>query len=123
MATSSDTAGSGATADGILRDRSDWDWRHRALVGLAVVTGLIHLYLGPIAFAGFYAAGAGWLLGAAVFLTTYWRRWMYLVAALYAVVQIGLWVASGFQFLQLGAVDKAVELAFIAIAVQLYREG
>ncbi len=123
MATSSETAGSGATADGILRDRSDWDWRHWAVVAFAVVTGLIHLYLGPIAFAGFYVAGVGWLLGAAVFLTSFWRRWMYLMAAAYAVVQIALWLVSGTPFLELGVVDKTIEIALIAIAVQLYREG
>ena len=126
MATSSETAGGEAMAGGVLRDRSDWDWRHRAVIGLAAVTGVIHLYIGVLADPGFapafYAAGVGWFLGAAVFLTSYWRRWMYLLAGLYAVVQILFWVFSGFQFLTIGIVDKVVELAFLALVVVLYRE-
>ena len=107
--------------------RAAFDRRHWAAFGLAVLSGVLHLYVGVLAEPGFapafYLAGVGWLVGAAVFLTPYWRRWMYLVAGVYAVVQIGLWVASGFQFLEVGVVDKLAELALLVLVVVLYREG
>ena len=126
MSTTTETGGSAAETGGLVRSREDWDGRHWAVIGLALLTGVIHLYVGMLADPGFapafYAAGVGWFLGAAVFLTSFWRRWMYLLAAAYAVVQIGFWVLSGFQFLTVGVVDKLAELAFLALVLVLYRD-
>ena len=119
MATTTDAVPAG----GLLRSRDAFDTRQWAVLALAVVTGLVHLYVGLEAGVPFYVAGVGWLVGAAVYLTSFWRRWMYLVAGLYAVVQIALWLLAGTPFFAIGVVDKVVEVAFLALVVQRYREG
>ena len=100
---------------------------HWAAVVLAAVTGAIHLFLGVrvVNFAPamgylFVLAGLGFFGGIAVFLSRYWRRELYLVAAGYAVLQILAWLALG-QFNALGYVDKAVQVGFVALVIYLYR--
>jgi len=91
---------------------------------LAVVTALIHIYLGVTeGLTPFVLAGIGFLLGAVVFLTAYWRRWFYLVAALFAAVQIVLWIVAGMRFFQIGAADKVVQALFVVVVLYLYRAG
>lgn len=93
-------------------------------VALAVLTGLIHVYLGVTrGVPPFTVAGVGFFLGVAVFLTRYWRRAFYLVAAVFAAVQVLLWVLGGMRFFQVGVVDKLVQVALVAVALALYRSG
>lgn len=101
--------------------RSGLEW---VAAGLAVVTGVIHLSLGLTrGIPQFTAAGVGFLLGVAVFLTRYWRRPFYLVAALYAAVQVVLWVQGGMRLFEIAVVDKAVQVAFVAVVLYLYWRG
>lgn len=95
---------------------------HWVAVALAGVTGLIHLSLGLAnGIAPFVVAGVGFLVGIAVFLSRYWRRWLYLVAAAFALVQVVLWLAAGMRFFAIGVVDKAVQVAFVAVTLYLWR--
>jgi hypothetical protein len=104
---------------------------------LALVTGVLHLVLVPqvIGFSRTLAAlfalnGLGFLGGIAVFLTPYWRRELYLVAALYALATIlALFVFQGFgvdafyrggQLNPLAVVTKAAEALLVVVAGVLY---
>jgi len=94
---------------------------HWLAVALALGTGLVHLYLGFVyGLAPFVLAGVGFLVGVVVFFTRYWRPWFYLVAALYAAVQVVLWLASGMRFFQLGFVDKVFQAALVLVVLYLY---
>lgn len=62
---------------------------------LAAVTGAVHLFLAPNVYGFsqtlailFALNGLGFLGGSLLYLSRYWRRELYLVAALYAVVTI-----------------------------------
>jgi hypothetical protein len=102
---------------------------HWVAVLLAAVTGAIHLLLGVrvMSFNAtmgvlFVLAGLGFFGGIVVFLTRYWRRELYLVAAAFAGVQILAWLALG-RFNALGYADKAVQVVFVLLVVYLYRES
>lgn len=69
---------------------------------MAIITGVIHLLLGStiIGFSQqmgilFLLNGLGFLGGTAIYLTSYWRPKLYIIAALYAIATIvGLFVLS-----------------------------
>ena len=71
----------------------------------AVITGVIHLLLGPqvMGFSQllgvlFILNGIGFLGGTIIYLTNYWRSELYLVAAGYAIATIfGLFMFQGFS--------------------------
>jgi len=71
----------------------------------AVITGVIHLLLGPqvMGFSQllgvlFILNGIGFLGGTIIYLSNYWRSELYLVAAGYAVATIfGLFIFQGFS--------------------------
>jgi hypothetical protein len=103
----------------------------------ALVTGVIHLFLGPqvMGFSQqlgvlFILNGLGFLGGIAVYLSRYWRRELYLVAAGYALVTIvALFAFQGFgadAFYRQGSLNplavgaKAAELVLAVCAVYLY---
>jgi len=97
---------------------------HWAAVALAAVSGVIHVYLGVVeGIPPFVVAGVGFFVGIAVFLTRFWRRLFYPVAAVFAFVQIALWLAGGMRFFTLGVVDKVVQAAFVVVVLYLYRVG
>jgi hypothetical protein len=106
---------------------------------LAVVTGVIHLLLGPrvMGFSQtlgilFILNGLGFVGGVVVYLTRYWRRELYLVAALYGLATVLAFFAfQGFgvdAFYRQGSlntmavVSKAVEVLFAAVTAYLYAE-
>lgn len=95
---------------------------HWAAAGLAAVTGAIHLYLYasqgflPFLFAGvvFYTAIIGMALNV-------YRRALYALGVPFTAGQIGLWLYLGMPDATLGAVDKVVQVALIALLVYLFR--
>jgi hypothetical protein len=108
-------------------------------VVLAVVTGVIHLFLAPqvIGFSQtlgvlFALNGLGFLGGVVVYLTRYWRRELYLVAAGYALVTVlAFFFFGGFEgfvsafYMQgelnvMAVVAKAVEALLVVVAGYLY---
>jgi len=78
----------------------------------------------------FILNGVGFLAGLLVYLTRYWRRTLYLVAAAYSVATIlALFVFQGFSveaFYMQGSINpmavitKAAELVLAVVAVVLY---
>jgi hypothetical protein len=108
-------------------------------IALAAVTAVIHLLLAPrvIGFSRtlailFALNGLGFLGGIAVFLTRYWRRELYLVAAGYAIVTcLAFFFFGGFEgfvsaFYMRGelnvmaVVAKAAEGLFAVATLYLY---
>lgn len=104
---------------------------------LAAVTGVIHLFLAPqvIGFSQTLAVlfalnGLGFVGGIFVYLTRYWRRELYLVAAGYGLVTVLAFFAfQGFgvdAFYRQGSlntmavVSKAVEGLFAIVTAYLY---
>ncbi|MFD1586779.1 hypothetical protein ACFR9U_07280 [Halorientalis brevis] len=103
----------------------------------ALVTGVLHLALAPrvMGFSQtmgilFVLNGLGFLGGLLVYLTRYWRRPLYLVAAVYSVATIlALFVFQGFSveaFYMQGSINpmavitKVAELVLAVVAVVLY---
>lgn len=106
---------------------------------LALVTGVIHLFLGPqvMGFSRtlgvlFIFNGLGFVGGVVVYLTRYWRQELYLVAALYGLATVlAFFVFQGFgvdAFYRQGSlnvmavVSKTVEVLFAAVTAYLYAE-
>jgi len=104
---------------------------------LALVTGVLHLLLAPrvIGFSQtlailFALNGLGFLGGIAIFLTRYWRRELYLVAALYALATVlALFVFQGFgidafysqgQLNPMAVISKVAEALLAVVAGFLY---
>lgn len=119
---------------------SRWETRslatlHWVAVGLAAVTGLVHLALGladvgtPMGIS-FLLAGLGFFAGIALLLRGYRPRLLYLLGIAYTGLQIVLYVAFNWPnvvFLAdggvyvVGVVDKVVQIALVATLVALYR--
>lgn len=97
-----------------------------AILG-ALVSAVIHLYLAPsiLAFSQtsgilFYLNGIGWLGGILVFVSRFWRREFYLVAAAYAIITvIAFFVMSG-DLSGLALPSKAAEIVVAAVSLYLY---
>ena len=97
-----------------------------AILG-ALVSAVIHLYLAPsiLAFSQtsgilFILNGVGWLGGILVFLSRFWRRELYLVAAAYAIITvIAFFVISG-DLSGLALLSKAAEIVVAAVSIYLY---
>lgn len=104
---------------------------------LAVVTGVIHLLLGPrvMGFSQmlgilFILNGLGFVGGIVVYLTRYWRRELYLVAAVYGLATVvaffgfqGFGLDAFYQqgsLNQMAVVAKAAEVLFAAVTLYLY---
>lgn len=93
-----------------------------AAIGLAFVTGIIHVYAGvtegrvPV-----LLAGVGFLAAIGLFLVDYRRRQLYLVGILYTLVQLPLWyVAKAGEYTPIGYVDKTVQVVLILVLAGLY---
>lgn len=89
---------------------------HWLVVGLLVITGVIHLYAGfvegriPVT-----------LAGVGLFLLDYRRRVLYVVGIVYTGIQIPLWyVAKVGEFTLLGYADKVVQIVIIVLLAYLY---
>lgn len=100
---------------------------HWGGIALAGATGLLHLYLvvlnGPSMLGiTFAVAGIGFLGGAAVLAldVDVPRRPLYALGALWTLGQIVAWyVINAGSFSTLGYVDKAIQVALIAVLVLL----
>lgn len=113
---------------------------HWAAAVFAAITGIVHLYLGVILlgsgatarFGGvslgigfntlFLIGGVGYFVGLGVFLTRYWRRAFYLLAAAYPGLMIIWWLANGTPLFTVGAPDKVIQLLLVITALYLYRQ-
>lgn len=105
---------------------------------LAAITGAVHLFLAPnvIGFSQtlailFALNGLGFLGGIVLYLSPYWRRELYLVAALYAVVTIlallafNDWAIVQSFYMQgdlnpMAVVSKSAEALLAVCALYLY---
>ena len=100
---------------------------HWVGAALAVVTGVLHLYLGALFITdpmgwSFLFAGVGFLGGVAALLVDYRRRLLYLLGVPFTAGQIVAWyVVNAPEFSALGYLDKVVQVALIAVLVVLYR--
>ena len=104
----------------------------------AAVTGAIHLFLGVQFFSlaqglaiSFLLAGLGFFGGVALVLLNIRRRTVYALGIPYTAIQIVLWYYINFaagpksfpgDIGGLGAIDKVVQLALIAVLVVLFRQ-
>lgn len=99
---------------------------HWAGIALAVVTGVLHLYLAVLfGVSGlglsFLVAGVGFLGGSVAVLVDYRRRLMYLLGVPFTLGQIVAWyVVNAPEFSALGYVDKAVQVGLVAVLAVLY---
>lgn len=118
-----------AGQQGFTLRTDDFDWRHWAVVALAVITGVIHLWLGvgfvPEALGwAFLVAGVGFLAGVVALLVDYRRRLVYLLGVPFTLGQIvGWYVVNAPDFSPLGYADKVIQVVLIVLLVVLYREG
>ncbi len=93
----------------------------------ALVSAAIHLLLAPrvMGFSQtmgilFYLNGLGWVGGTLVFLSRFWRRELYLVAAGYALVTIVAFVVMEGRVNTLSIASKAAEAVVALVAAYLY---
>ena len=93
----------------------------------ALVSAAIHLLLAPRVMGFdqmqgllFYLNGLGFVGGVLLFVTRYWRRWLYLVAAAYALATILAFVAMSGRLSPLAIVSKGAEAVVAAAAAYLY---
>ena len=107
---------------------------------MAVITGVLHLIAttnaiqrSEVLAALFVLNGLGFLGGAALYLTRYWRRPLFLVAAAYSIVTIlALFPVQGWgveafyvegNLNPLAVITKAAEAILAVCAVYLYTES
>lgn len=100
---------------------------HWTGIALAVITGVIHLYLG-VSFIDdslgvpFLVAGGGFLAGSLAVLLDYRRRLVYLLGIPFTLGQIVAWYAlNAPDFGAMGIGDKIVQVALVVVLVVLYR--
>lgn len=103
---------------------------HWIVVGLAALTGVIHLALGIMFFPGvqpvaFLLAGLGFFGGIFLFLRDYRRQQLYLGGVLFTALQIilYLWLNQRVQptISPIEAIDKTAQVLLIALLIVLYR--
>ena len=105
----------GFTTDGLTAT-------HYAAIGLAAVTGVVHLYLYYAQeFLPFLLAGLGFFgaVGLIVVLPRY-RPLLYLAGIPYTLVQMAGWYFAGMPDFELGVADKVVQLALVVLLAVLY---
>lgn len=95
---------------------------HWAAIGLAVLTGLVHLYLfWTQDFVPFLLAGLGFFGAIGLILVGFHRRLIYLAGIPYTLAQMGGWYVLDGNLTALAVVDKAAQVALIVLLVYLYR--
>lgn len=100
---------------------------HLAGIALAVVSGLLHLFLGvslvsrPIGLA-FLFAGVGFFAGSAAVVANYRRPAVYLLGIPFTLGQVVAWyLINAPDFSGVGFIDKTGQLGLVALLVILYR--
>ncbi|WP_435156947.1 hypothetical protein [Haladaptatus sp. DFWS20] len=87
---------------------------------LAIITGIVHLYLyWETGFAPFLLAGLGFIGAVGLLFTTFSRRLLYAIGIPYIGIQILLWIAFGMQNLVLGVFDKSVQILLVGLLIAL----
>lgn len=103
---------------------------HWIAVGLAALSGVIHLALGVQFFPGaqpiaFLLAGVGFFGGIILFLRDYRRQQLYVVGGLFTALQIllYLWLNVRVQpsVSPVEAIDKAAQVLLIILLIVFYR--
>ena len=94
---------------------------HWAAIGIAGITGTVHLYLyWTQSFIPFLLAGLGFLTMAALVPTTFDHRLLYLGGIPFTAMQIIAWVQLGMPDFQLGVADKTLQVVLICLLGYLY---
>lgn len=94
---------------------------HWAAIGLATVTGLVHLYLyWTQEFLPFLLAGLGFFGAIGLLLLGVQRRLLYAVGVPYTAAQMVAWYLQGMPEFTLGVFDKAVQALLIVLLVYLF---
>lgn len=117
-----------ATADRRSRiDTASMSTLYWVGIGLAVITGVIHLFLGVLSITSalgvsFIVAGVGFFAGVAAVLTDTRRRLVVLLGIPFTAGQIALWyLFNAPDFSPLGIGDKVVQALLIVVLAGLYR--
>lgn len=101
-------------------------------VGLAVITGVIHLALGVMFFPGtqpiaFLLAGLGFFGAVVLFLRGYHRRLLYLVGIPFVALQVVLYLLINQRadpaISPVEGIDKTVQILLIIVLIVLYWRG
>lgn len=94
---------------------------HWAAVGLATLTGVVHLYLyWTQEFLPFLLAGLGFFGAVGLLMLNFHRRALYAVGIPYTAVQMAAWYVQGMPEFQLGVFDKAVQALLIVLLAYLF---
>ncbi|WP_255196949.1 DUF7475 family protein [Halorarius litoreus] len=94
---------------------------HWVAIGLALTTGVVHLYLYVAqGFLPFLLAGLGFLGAVVLLVAGVNRRVLYVVGVPFTAVQIVAWVALGMPDFALGVFDKTVEVALVVALAYLF---
>lgn len=94
---------------------------HWAAVGLATITGIVHLYLyWTQEFLPFLLAGLGFFGAVGLLMLNFHRRLLYAVGVPYTAAQMVAWYVQGMPEFQLGVFDKAVQALLIVLLVYLF---
>lgn len=98
---------------------TDFQW---AAVGLAVLTGLIRIYVGTVrGRPSLLLAGLGFFGGIGLFLTEYRRRSLYIAGIVYILVQIVLWtIVNTGEYTTIGFVDKSIQVILVGLLAYLH---
>lgn len=102
---------------------------HWAGIVLALLTGVIHLFLGvrfidsPLG-VSFILAGLGFVGAVVLLLVDYRRRLLYLVGIPFTAIQIVLYFVLNWPDVvsPIGIGDKLIQLGLVAVLVVLYRQ-
>jgi hypothetical protein len=94
------------------------------LLGLALVTGLIHVYVGVVnQFNLLILAGAGYLGGMALFSLRRFRKYVVALSIPYTLAQfVGYYQFFGFNVSAEAAVDKVVQAVFVVLGFYYFRK-
>jgi hypothetical protein len=116
------------TASQTVVERESLSALHLAGIALAVVSGLLHLFLGvnfigsPIGWS-FLVAGIGFFAGSAAVVANYRRPLVYLLGIPFTLGQVVAWYAiNAPDFSGVGFIDKGAQVALVALLVVLYRK-
>lgn len=110
------------TEEGGLRLAIDTlDPLHWAGIGLAAITGALHLYLFAVEdWLPFLLAGLGFFAAIALLAVNVRRKYLYPVGVAYTVAQIAGYLVLPLGPLWLGVLDKAVQVALVGVLGYLY---
>ena len=102
----------------------DGDYLDYLLIGAALMTGLIHLYVGiTVSFSLLTLAGAGFIGGTVLYVSGVYRDLIVITSIPYTLAQFVMYYRFyGFSLGTVAAIDKAVQLIFV-LASAFYLSG